>query len=206
MTELDALLCRDGLAPRLRILAVATGAIAHGDWARLAAAVRAARGGAHGATRSDLEETLLQGVLFFGFPRCVSAFEVLGKEWPCATAPSGGALPKDDQAAAGRVLFDAIYDRNAPAVHALLRGFHAEFHDFVLEAAYGRVLSRPGLPPRERELIAVTALAALDQVPQLVAHGRGARRFGAEADEVREALVTALGDDPAVLEHLRRIG
>ena len=30
----------------------------------------------------------------------------------------------------------------ASAVHALLASFHQEFHDFVLQAAYGRILTR----------------------------------------------------------------
>ena len=64
---------------------------------------------------------------------------------------------------------------------------------FLLEAA------------RTRELIAVGALAAMDQVPQLVAHARGALAFGAAPAEVREALWTALPDSPAVDEHMRRI-
>ena len=58
----------------------------------------------------------------------------------------------------------------------------------TLEAAYGRVLARPGLSVRTRELLAVAALQALAQKPQLIAHGRGALRCGADRDEVRAAL------------------
>lgn len=204
MSELETLLARRGLEPGLRILTFATAAIARGDWTRLEHAVALAE--RTGEPRTGFEECLLQGVLFFGFPRIVSAFEVLCRAWPANGAPTGGGLEPEHQRQAGRALFDAIYDHNAPAVHAMLRGFHAELHDFVLESAYGRILSRPAMSPRDRELLAVAGLAALDQIPQLVAHARGARRFGASDTEIREALVSALGDVEANDDHLRRIG
>jgi 4-carboxymuconolactone decarboxylase len=200
---LDDLLQRPGLAPATRLLVRAKVCVARADWDGLAAVC--ARGRADGRPRADFEEALLQGVLFFGFPRSVTAFETLARAWPDRAAPVDGGLPPAAWREAGRQLFDAIYGPNAAAVHDLLRGFHPAFHDFVLESAYGRVLSRPGLDPRRRELLAVGALAALDQLPQLVAHGRGALRFGAGLDEVREALVTALGESAEVVDLVRRI-
>lgn len=203
-TNLDALLARDGMEPGLRTLVFASARATVGDQIGLGLAIEHARG--LGVPRSELEETLLQGVLFHGFPRAVTAFDTLNRVWPAATPPVGGALPRNDWIAAGTRLFDAIYDRNAPTVHAMLAGFHGALHEFVLESAYGRVLSRPGLDPRRRELLAIAALAVLDQVPQLIAHARGARRFGADDAELREALVTALGAVESVDAHLRRIG
>lgn len=203
LTGLDTLLARPGLAARLRLLVLVKIAARHGDAEHLGALVARAR--ADGLPRADLEETLLQGVLFHGFPRTVSAFGVLAELWPADRPPERGSLPRARWTEAGRELFDAIYARNAAEVHAMLKGFHPDLHDFVLESAYGRVLSRPGLLPRERELLAVGALAAMDQVPQMIAHARGARHFGATREELRETLVTALGDVPAVTDHLRRI-
>ena len=175
-----------GFDVRLRSLLVCKVAIWPADWARLAEELGQARG--RGADRADFAEAFLQAILFYGFPRAVSAFEILQRDWPVDTAPSGGSLPREDQARAGRELFDSIYGKNHAAVHALLRSFHAEFHDFVLEAAYGRILTRPGLVPRERELLATAALAVMRQIPQLLAHSRGALRFGATEAELREAL------------------
>lgn len=203
MSGLDQLLDRDGLAPGLRLLVLTTTSTARADWDALGAVVREAR--RRGMPRVELEETLLQGVLFFGFPRSVSAFEILVQEWPVDDPPAGGGLPRHEWHDAGTRLFDSIYDKNAAAVHAMLRGFHGEFHDFVLESAYGRVLSRPGLDARRREILAVASLAVLDQAPQLVAHARGARRFGADDAELRETLLTALGDVPEVAQHMRRL-
>ncbi len=193
---LDVLLARPGLPGKTRILVAVAVAIWHGDWQRLRDL--AARSEAAGVVRTDLEEVLLQAVLFCGFPRVVTAFETLQEAWPTATSPSGGSLPADQQVAAGRELFRGIYGRNATAVDAMLRSFHADFHAFVLEAAYGRILARPALSAMVRETIAVGLLAAQDQVRQFAGHARGAMHFGASKDELREAVVTALGDIAAV--------
>jgi 4-carboxymuconolactone decarboxylase len=201
--DLDAQLRRPHLEPSTRLLVLAQVAIWPADWAQLDAVFLRAR--ELGCDRAQFEESLLQAVLFFGFPRLVSAFERLQSCWPTAAAPQGGEVPPEDRIAAGRELFAAIYGKNDAAVRALLASFHQAFHDFVLEAAYGRILARPGLQARTRELLAVGALAALRQLPQLVAHGRGALWFGASADEVREAVLCGMQDEAEVDEWMRRI-
>ena len=184
--DLSAELVRSGLDRRTRLLALAKGAIWPADWSFLREVLELAR--AEPLLRSDLEEVLLQATLFFGFPRVVTAFEQLSEVWPVADAPAGGSVPAEEYRDRGRDLFAAIYARNDQVVRDRLRSYHAEFHDFVIEAAYGRVLARDGLDPATRELLAVTALLALDQEPQLIAHARGALHFGA----TREALVEAM--------------
>jgi len=201
--QLADLLARHGLPVELRLLVIAKVAIWPADWPRFEAAANELRHS--GAGRTGIQETLLQAVLFYGFPRVVTAFERLAGVWPTEAAPSGGALPAGEQPAAGRALFAAIYGRNDAAVRAMLARHHGELHDFVLEAAYGRVLSRPALPPLSRELLAAGALAVMDQVPQLLAHARGALHFGADRTAVREVLVCALGDEARADGLLRRI-
>lgn len=201
--RIDELLTRPDLAPRMRLLVLAAVGVFRADWDTLRAAAETGR--RQGQPRGDFEELLLQVVLFCGFPRVVTAFEHLAAAWPTASEPAGGALPAADQPAAGRALFAAIYGKNDAAVRAMLRGYHAEFHDFVLEAAYGRILTRPALSPRDRELVAAGLLAAMDQQRQFVAHARGALHFGAHRAELREVLVTTFGDTPAVDEWLHRV-
>jgi 4-carboxymuconolactone decarboxylase len=65
-----------------------------------------------------------------------------------------------------------------------MAGFHPDLADWILADGYGRVLSRPGLPIRERELIVVAVLAALKLPKQLESHVRGALRVGASEREV----------------------
>lgn len=201
--QLDELLLREGLAAPLRLMVLAIAAVWRADWDTLQACARAAA--ARSLPRQDLEETLLQSVLFCGFPRAVTAFEQLGEAWPTATAPAGGGLPPSQQVPAGKALFSRIYGPNEASVRAMLKTFHGEFHDFVLEAAYGRILTRPHLEPRVREVLAVAVLAAQDQVRQFVAHARGALHFGSNLAELRETLVSVFGATARVETWLARL-
>lgn len=202
--DLAALLTRPGLAAADRLLVVAGASIWRGDWRTFADAAVAAR--AQPVARAELEECLLQAVLFCGFPRVVTAFEQLATAWPAASPPSGGGVPAEARRSAGAALFAAIYGKNDAAVRGLLASFHGEFHDFVLEAAYGRILARPGLSPLRRELLATGLLAAQDQQRQFLAHARGALAFGAERTQLREVLATVFGADaPAVDDWLSRV-
>lgn len=183
------------LAQLDRILVEITASLARPDWPGFDSAVERAR--ALGIARTPLAETLLQATLFYGFPRVVSAFERLSGAWPALVPHDDARIPEAERPARGRTLFDAIYGENAGAVHEMLASYHPEFHDFVLESAYGRILARSPLSPRSRELCAIGALAALDQIPQLVAHARGALRFGATEGEVQGALQVVLASDDA---------
>ena len=203
MSNADTLLQRPGLPPELRLLVLFKACIWPGDTLLEAQLIERAPG--VGVSRTDLEEAVLQATLFFGFPRAVRAFEVLDEKWPVDTPPSGGGLPEAAQKAAGRELFASVYGRNDTAVRQRLRSFHGEFHDFVLEEAYGRVLARPGLAPRIRELLAVGALTQLDQWPQLVAHARGAMHFGASESDLRETVYTVTLDEEHSIDTARRL-
>lgn len=199
----ERLLLRSGLPPELRLLVVVAVSIWHAQWPELQQA--AAAGRARGQQRTDFEEVLLQAVLFCGFPRVVTAFEQLAVVWPAAHAPRGGALPASEQLAAGEALFAAIYGHNTAAVHTMLASCHQEFHDFVLQAAYGRILTRPHLDAKRRELLAVAMLAAQGQERQFLGHARGARHFGATGEQLQEVLVTALRDEAAAAAWCARI-
>ena len=73
-----------------------------------------------------------------------------------------------------------------------MAGFHPELAEWILDDGYGRVLSRPGLSIRERELIVVAVLSALRLPKQLESHVRGALRVGATPREVAAMLAILL--------------
>jgi len=133
-------------------------------------------------------EVLLQTHLFAGFPRLVQAFGVLeelgGVGRPDPEEVEGP--PREDPR--GAELFETIYGSDSEGVRGMLHRFHDDFGDWILEHAYGRVLSRPGLDARFRELLAACALATLGQERQLASHARGAIRCGASLDELLDAL------------------
>ncbi len=62
----------------------------------------------------------------------------------------------------------------------------------MVEIGYGRILSRPGLTLRERELCVIAVLAGQNVAPQLSSHLRGAMRAGATAEAVRHAVLLAM--------------
>lgn len=66
-----------------------------------------------------------------------------------------------------------------------MRGFHPDLADWILEDGYGKVLSRPVLSVRERELLIVAVLGALNVPAQLKSHQLGALRVGADAAQVQ---------------------
>jgi alkylhydroperoxidase/carboxymuconolactone decarboxylase family protein YurZ len=55
-----------------------------------------------------------------------------------------------------------------------------------------------------RELLAVALLSALGQIPQLIAHARGAMRFSADVAEVRDAMRIGGIDGPAAEDAIAR--
>lgn len=81
-----------------------------------------------------------------------------------------------------------IYGPTYPALMRRMSAFHPDLAAWILEDGYGRVLSRPGLPAKTRELLAVAALAALGLGRQLDSHLRGAKRLGASEAELRAML------------------
>jgi 4-carboxymuconolactone decarboxylase len=135
-----------------------------------------------GATRARLDETLLQLVPFAGYARAINAFAALREIVPSAAsrpARKRGGVRRRGQALCRRI-YGPVYDR----MIARMAGFHPDLAEWILEDGYGKVLSRPGLTIRERELIVVALLSALRLPLQLESHVRGAKRVGATEREV----------------------
>jgi alkylhydroperoxidase/carboxymuconolactone decarboxylase family protein YurZ len=153
-----------------------------GRWEELA---RIRRDAPEGEPDRAWREAILQTHLFAGFPRTIEAFEVLKRAGGIG-APEADEL--DACVADGHLLFDRIYAELAGGVRARIAGFHPELAGWILEHAYGRVLSRGGLSADRRELLAVVALALTGQERQLMSHLRGAVRCGATPEEVSGAL------------------
>ena len=61
--------------------------------------------------------------------------------------------------------------------------------NWLMESVWGDVLSRPGLNRRDRELITVAALTALDKPRELEYHVNGALAAGLSRQEITEAIV-----------------
>lgn len=133
-----------------------------------------------------IDEALLQVMPFAGFARAINALALLRLRVPAPASPRG---PRGGFRARGERICRRVY---GPVYERLVRrmsGLHPALADWIREIGYGRVLSRPVLTLRERELLAVAVLASTPGVgPQLESHVRGAIRLGASEGELRELL------------------
>ena len=81
----------------------------------------------------------------------------------------------------------------------------AEFQQFVSEYCWGAVWTRDGMQARDRSLLNLGMLVALNRMPELKVHIRGALNNGLERSEIREALFQSAVycGVPAALEAFR---
>ena len=69
--------------------------------------------------------------------------------------------------------------------------FSRDGQELVTEWCWGYAWTRPGLPRRDRSLINIGMLMALNRQPELAVHVRGARNNGLSELEIREAIIHA---------------
>jgi 4-carboxymuconolactone decarboxylase len=69
--------------------------------------------------------------------------------------------------------------------------FSRPMQELVTEYCWGAVWSRPGLARRERSLVNLGMLTALNRSHELSVHVRGAIRNGCTPEEIQEALLQA---------------
>src|SRR5437879_4356746 len=195
-----------GLDPQTAALVRAAAALAEGKIAELKQRFVAAR--AAGVPDLWVEELLLQSLLLVGYPLALVAFGV----WRDVTGPSarggdsaGEELAHEEWQAwaeRGAQVCAAVYGRAYHKLLVNLRSLHPALEDLVLVDAYGKVIGRPGLDMKRRELCTVAAIAVLGTAQQLHSHLRGALNTGATREEIEAVLALVEPDlDP---EHKRR--
>lgn len=69
--------------------------------------------------------------------------------------------------------------------------FNQEFQEFITQTAWGDVWTRPGLPRRDRSLITIAMLIALNREEEFRLHIRAAAGNGVSRDEMKELLLQA---------------
>jgi len=142
-----------------------------------------------------IEELILQTYLFAGFPRGLNAM----REWRRA---SGRAAPDRDEgerldatlrwAQEGETTCHTVYGEMYERLRVNIRALHPALDSWMIVEGYGKVLSRPGLDLKRRELCVIAACAALEQERQLHSHLHGALNAGATAAEVDDALAVVV--------------
>lgn len=140
-----------------------------------------------------VEELVLQTYLFAGFPRGLNAM----REWRRASqlqAPEHDEGQRLDAtktwSRAGERTCETVYGAMYERLRVNIRGLHPALDTWMIVEGYGKVLSRPGLDLKRRELCVVAACAVLEQERQLHSHLHGALNAGASAAEVDATLET----------------
>ena len=93
-------------------------------------------------------------------------------------------------------------------VESSVRGaddFNREVQQLVTEYAWGEIWSRPGLARRDRSLLNLAMLTALNRPHELRLHLRGALTNGVSKDEIKEVFLQAAVycGAPAALDSFR---
>jgi 4-carboxymuconolactone decarboxylase len=149
-----------------------------------------------------VEELILQSYLFAGLPRTLNA----AREWRRISGVSAPAADEgtdfaaaDGWRARGEATCSAVYGRFYERLRHNVRELHPALDAWMIVEGYGKVLGRPALDIRRRELCIVAACAAAGQDRQLHSHLHGAVHVGATADEVTATLaaVADMLDDDA---------
>ena len=83
--------------------------------------------------------------------------------------------------------------------------FNLPLQEFVTNAAWGDIWTRPGLARRDRSILNLGMLIALNRAAELKLHMRGALRNGVTEEELRECLLQSAiyCGAPAALEAFR---
>jgi 4-carboxymuconolactone decarboxylase len=143
-----------------------------------------------------VEEIILQSYLFAGFPRALNA----ARAW---RAVSEHRAPSDDEHATvndleewrerGEETCRVVYGEMYEKLRANIRELHPALDEWMIIDGYGKVLSRPNVDLRTRELCVVAACATSGQQRQLHSHLHGALNAGSNAAEIG-AVLDALND------------
>lgn len=174
-------------------IAVAT---ATGDETKLRERMVAARGA--NVPPGWVEELLLQSFLNVGYPLALVAFGVWRSvAGPVQDAGESIAHPEWERwTTRGVEACSEVYGRTFHKLLVNLRALHPAIEPLVVVDAYGKILGRPGLEPKRRELCTLAAIAMQNAPRQLHAHLRGALNTGSTRDDVDEVIALVEDDLP----------
>ena len=134
-----------------------------------------------------VEEIILQSYLFAGFPRALNA----ARAWRSASERPAPAVDSEAQIAnldmwreLGERTCRIVYGDSYERLRENVRELHPALDEWMIVDGYGKVLSRPGVDLKTRELCIVAACAVAGQQRQLHSHLHGALNAGATPGDV----------------------
>jgi 4-carboxymuconolactone decarboxylase len=208
------MLARDGLDQKAKLFAIISMLAASGN---RAAALRLHLAGAlaHGVTREEIIEVLIQLSVYRGFPAALNAFAVAKDIFAAGSPTIGANVPppavvesRADRLERGRATLAKTSGSSGDAVVRSFDDVAPDLGRMIVEHSYGEVFSRSGIDMKSRELSACAALAAVGsattEIPLRV-HINAALNVGATREEILETLVnlTPYSGYPATQQAVR---
>ena len=144
----------------------------------------------------SVEEIILQSYLFAGFPRTLNAMRIwrVVSERPAPESdPEAAAEDFDLWRRRGAETCEIVYGKSYERLRKNVCELHPALDEWMIVEGYGKILSRPGVDLRTRELCVVAACAVSGQQRQLHSHLHGALNAGSSPGEIG-AVLDALGD------------
>jgi len=137
-----------------------------------------------------VDELLLQSFLNVGYPLALVAFGVWRSVAGPTIEPSEPIAHPDWErwTTRGAEACAEVYGRTYHKLMLNLRALHPAIEPLVVVDAYGKILGRPGLDSRRRELCTLAAIAMQNAPRQLHAHLRGALNTGSTREDVDEVI------------------
>ena len=167
----------------------------------------------HGLTVDEVDEIMVQLSAYVGLPFALAGSIVVDAAiaerdgTDTRTVPRAPALPQDDakrRAAGLDVLTTLLGDPNLDkaATEAAIIDSQGDMGALVMDYAFGDVWSRPQLSRRDRSLIVISALTAINMKHELEIHLGAALNHDLTPVEIEEVMITmvAYGGFPRAID------
>jgi 4-carboxymuconolactone decarboxylase len=91
----------------------------------------------------------------------------------------------------GLRIFEKVYREKAANTLSKIKSYDKELANVLIDTAYGRILSRPTLDLKTKELCIVSMLIPLGKTLALKRHINGALNVGVKPEHLKEVLVAS---------------
>ena len=167
----------------------------------------------HGLSVDEVDEIMVQLSVYIGLPFALSGSMIVdtaiaerdGTE--TRTTPRAPAIVQSDEkrrAAGLDVLTTLLGDPNLDkkATEAMILDHQGDMGALVMDYAFGDVWSRPQLSRRDRSLIVISALTAINMTHELEIHIGAGLNHGLTPSEIEEVMITmvAYGGFPRAID------
>lgn len=140
-----------------------------------------------------IEEVIFQSHLFLGYPAMIEAARTFSEYRPGSRTRNvklkayGGPVCRDWHKK-GIKKIDLIYGPVLEKLIEYMNSFSPQILTWMINNAYGQVLSRPGISFHLRELSTISTLTVTSYENQLKAHIRGAFNLGIDPDLIEKTI------------------